>query len=679
MARPIMLRSVARLLLSALVTAPLLSAPSAEAQPSPEAVLRLGSQTPWNSTSQPELDLTFSATNVGGAAVGDLSLGVVVFSRVLTRSAYESSLVRAPAIPIHAQTLPREGVIAPGETREFNVALTLSFYGIDRTQSGIYPLEIQLRSHDVPIATLRTPVIFLVRKPLLPLQFSWTFVLDHPIDFRPDGVFVTAALESALAPGGRLNGEIRALVTLVDEPDHPPVDVVVSPRLLIQLARMRSGYTLLEGGQPRSVKSGTGGAALAAAALADLRHIAAAPHVELSALPFSAPEVPSLLSGGLARDVTTQIDRGAGTVQTLLGVTPDASVFRPPNGALDEEAVSNLAARGVRVLLLDPGAVEQPPDRLGFALPPTAAVGDPDSPTAVVLPDQAVSALSQQPLVALDPVLGAQAVLGELAAIWQEQPGVARGVAVSFPGPIEVPSAFYLPFVRAAATAPWLAPVSARALAASSPPSAPQPLSAPATGRFDVSYVGELKQARRRVETLKPMLVNDTETPARMETDLLLAESSGFLTNPTQGLAFVRTVRAQADAIFDGIHADTAQPVTLTSRTGARIPLRVTNDAARALRVRVSLQSPHLASSPSQGLVLEAGRTTTLTFPVDLRTNGRFEVFVRIQSPNGRVIAHPRLIVRSTAFNRVALVITLAAAAMLLILWARRFVPRRTS
>jgi hypothetical protein len=77
--------------------------------------------------------------------------------------------------------------------------------------------------------------------------------------------------------------------------------------------------------------------------------------------------------------------------------------------------------------------------------------------------------------------------------------------------------------------------------------------------------------------------------------------------------------------------------------------------------------------------VLEAGRTTTLTFPVDLRTNGRFEVFVRIQSPNGRVIAHPRLIVRSTAFNRVALVITLAAAAMLLILWARRFVPRRTS
>jgi subtilisin-like proprotein convertase family protein len=105
----------------------------------------------------------------------------------------------------------------------------------------------------------------------------------------------------------------------------------------------------------------------------------------------------------------------------------------------------------------------------------------------------------------------------------------------------------------------------------------------------------------------------------------------------------------------------------------------MTNAAGRALRVRVSLQSPHLTSTPTQTLVLAAGQATTLTFPVDLRTNGRFTVEVRIESPTGRVIAHPELVVRSTAFNRVALLITLAAAAMLLIVWARRFLPRRTS
>jgi len=35
--------------------------------------------------------------------------------------------------------------------------------------------------------------------------------------------------------------------------------------------------------------------------------------------------------------------------------------------------------------------------------------------------------------------------------------------------------------------------------------------------------------------------------------------------------------------------------------------------------------------------------------------------------------------VRSTAYNLVALVITIGAALVLVALWARRFVPRRTS
>jgi hypothetical protein len=35
--------------------------------------------------------------------------------------------------------------------------------------------------------------------------------------------------------------------------------------------------------------------------------------------------------------------------------------------------------------------------------------------------------------------------------------------------------------------------------------------------------------------------------------------------------------------------------------------------------------------------------------------------------------------VRSTVYNRIALLITIAAAFVLLGLWARRFLPRRTS
>jgi hypothetical protein len=683
MSRPTMPRSIARVLLAAIAAVPLVTATSAHAQ-EPSISLRLGAQSPWNSRQQATLDVRFSATNQGGTGVGDLSIGVVMFSRVgtTTRSGYERSLVEdpTPAIVIHAETLGREGTIAPAETRVFQISLPLTFPGIDTTLSGIYPLKIELRSADVPVATLRTPVIYLVRRPLSPLKLTWSFVLDQPIEFRPDGVFTSTALEQSLGPGGRLAGEIRGLLEIVDDPRQPPVDVAVSPRLLIQLARMRAGYKILRAGDEHTVAPGTDGSALAATALEDLRSIATAPNVELSALPFAAPELPSLLSGRLSRDLPQQLDRGAVVVQTLLGAKPDPTVLRPPGGALDEQTIAELASRGVRTLLLDAGAVAQPPDPLGFALPPTSAVGPSTSPVGAVLPDQAVATLLQRSSMNSDPALAAQAVLGELAAIWQEQPGTPRGIALAFTDPLLLPGGFFPPLARGIDSAPWLAPVRASQLLASFPGTGVQALTDPSQARFASTYVADLRQARRRVETLRPMLVDDAATPDRMETSLLLAESGGFLAQPSEGLSFIDEVNAEASRILGAIHVDTTQPVTLTSRTGARIPLRVTNVADRPLRVTVDLVSLHLTTAPSQTLVLDAGQTQTLTFTVDLKTNGRFPVDVQIESPTGRVIGRAStLTVRSTAFNQVALVITLAAAGVLLLLWARRFLPRRTS
>jgi len=42
------------------------------------------------------------------------------------------------------------------------------------------------------------------------------------------------------------------------------------------------------------------------------------------------------------------------------------------------------------------------------------------------------------------------------------------------------------------------------------------------------------------------------------------------------------------------------------------------------------------------------------------------------------VIGETPITVRSTAYNRVALVITIGGALLALLVWARRFVPRRT-
>ncbi|RPJ14157.1 MAG: hypothetical protein EHM22_02745 [Actinobacteria bacterium] len=260
-------------------------------------------------------------------------------------------------------------------TRDFEISLSLE-QGIDPEQSGVYPVKLDLRSGIASVAELRTPVIFLVREPEIPLGLSWTFVLAHPIVFAPDGTFTDPSLEIALGPGGRLNGEIRALLELASDPTAAPVDVAVSPVLLTQLGRMRQGYEVSVGGETRRVPAGEGGAALAGQALENLRTIAAAPNVEVTALPFSAPEIPSLYGGGLGRDVVVQLERGREVASTFVGTEMVEQILRPPGAILDEPTLRGLSAAGIRTLLVGPSTVELPEQPLGFAGPATTSLGD---------------------------------------------------------------------------------------------------------------------------------------------------------------------------------------------------------------------------------------------------------------------------------------------------------------
>ncbi len=175
------------------------------------------------------------------------------------------------------------------------------------------------------------------------------------------------------------------------------------------------------------------------------------------------------------------------------------------------------------------------------------------------------------------------------------------------------------------------------------------------------------------------MLVDPSDEPDRLDTQLLIAESGDFLRDPARGFAFVSAASDRVSGVFDAITADAGDVVTLTSRSGANLPVRVTSRAEERLRVSVALESSHLARSPSEEVVLEPGATQTLTFDVDLKTTGRFRVFVKVVAPGGRVIQESSVVVRSTAYNRIALIITIAAALVLVLAWARRFLLRRTT
>ena len=692
MARPIMgrLPPLVRPLTSTLVfVLPVVlgwSARPAIAQESPSVLLTLLSQTSWNCPTATEdapgpstwscpagrdLVVRFRAQNLGTTPLDELAIGVTLYSRVLSRTEYEGSLASDPPIVIDGGTLPREGAIPPGDTRYFEVPLTLAD-GIDPDQSGVYPLKVDLRSGVESVAALRTPVIFIVRDPEIPLGLSWTLVLSHPITFAPDGTFDDPSLELALGPGGRLNGEIRSLLELAAAP-AAAVDVAIAPVLLTQLGRMADGYEVADGGEVRQVPPAEGGAALARQALGDLGTIAAAPNIEVTALPFSAPEIPSLYGGGLGRDVGVQLQHGRDVASTLIGAEIPETILRPPGAALDDPTLRALAADGIRTLIVGPTTVDLPEQPLGFAGPPTTSLGD--GALAAVVPEPASDALLGS-VIDQDPARAAQVLLGELATIWQEQPGEPRGVALVFGEDAPLPGPFFPPIVRGVATAPWLAPSVVGGFVATFPPTDESVLASQSFRRFPTSYVASLKQARRRIDTLRSMLPDSSLEPARLETMLLLAEARQYLTSPTEGLEFIDAARRSVRAAVDDLALETVDSVTLTSDSGG-IPVTVSNEGPHSLEFSVQLVSTRLREVPATSVELAPGESETLRLSASLRSTGRFEVHVLMVSPSGRLIGEETLVVRSTAYNGIALLITIGAALVLLLVWARRLVPGR--
>ena len=681
MTRPAMRKLV--LLVSLLSLGVVLDMPVVAAQQTTSIRLTLLSQTPWNSSYEEggrELLIRFRADNFGAEPLEELSIGVTLFGRLISRTELEDALISDPALALDVETYAREGSIDPRATRDFEVPFALDSGGIDPDDSGVYPLKIELRSGTTSLGAIRTPVVFLVRRPETPLGLSWTFVLDHPIEFGPDGVFTSTSLEQRLAPRGALASQIRALRALATRPPQPVVHVAVSPMLLRQLAMMRDGYKIIVAGEIRRVDAGNDGAGDAADALADLQEIAAAPNVRVSALPFSAPELPSLLAGGLGQDLPEQLERGRDVVSTLLETTPVPGVLRPPHSAIDDATIRELAAAGISTVIVGPETVEVEPHPQGFAGPPTATLGD-DSEIQAVVPDPAVAALLESPDATTDPVRDAQIVVGALASIWQEQPGLLRGLALVVPEDATLPADFYVPFTRAIASAPWLTPMDAEELTTTFAPEDPSVLAPTSPSRFDFTYVDDLRQARRRISTFRDIIVGESDEPDRLEGTLLLAESRQFLSDPGGGLAFIADVHDSVSAVFRSVTIDTVDNITLTSSTGSGIPVTVRNGGETPLRVRVQLASPFLLGIASeQDLELRPREAQTVTFRVNARSTGRFEATLRMLAPGGRPIGRAvEITIRSTVLNRIALLITIAAALVLLGLWARRFIPRRKS
>jgi hypothetical protein len=670
--------------------AQLSSTPSPSASPGqgggstggPDVALTLLGESVWNGPNRP-LTLTVRATNEGVTTVADLSVFLTIGSPTRSRSLFEESLSADPTLPVFTFPYPQGGSLAPGASHTFHLEQSMDIPTIGG-ESALYPLRIDLRSGDETLATIRTPMIFLAEAPRVPLSVAWTLVLADPMQFGPDGVLGPGPVEADIAPGGRLDREVAAI-----DGRHPVgAELALSPVLLSELERMAGGYQRRDAsGAVEAVDPGTGGAQDASRLLAALSRAASRPSVEVVALPLGDALIPATIHARF-RNLTTLLTGGRDVIQSVLGVTASRLTFRPPGSELDAQSLAQLAGRGVTTLLVDGGFIPAP-QTLTFSPTTVARVTGSGRAATAVLPDEGAEALA----IAYpdDPVLAAHAVLGELAARYFELPNApGRGAAMLFPERPFGPTGLFGPLAGLLDGSPWLSTVTVTGLLArvSLGTTANVPVPARTYPSFDAGYLASLAGARSALADFRATVVGADRVEAAMDGDLLAAQAGSFVTDPQAGLAYIDVVRSTIDRTYRAVAAPpTGYTITLPSQHGV-VPLTIRNDSPYEIHAQVELTAvPQLTIDGGgiESVTLPAKASVPLQFSVSAKTTGRFPMGVRILTPTGVSIVPapgddlPQIVVRSTAYNRVALVITIGAALFLALWWGRRFLPRRTS
>jgi hypothetical protein len=647
----------------------LLATPAVRAQDQEAVLLTLRKQSAFAAPDRP-LRLQVAVTNTTEEALSDLALKLWVYPSARSRSEFDEALRFEAVSPLHVSTFSVEGALDAGATR----ALPPIEAGLpilrDLGENALYPLKVELTSQNLTLAEMRSAVVYVQERIVLPLDVAVTFVLDAPPSFRPDGTFTDDTLLRRIQPDGPIGAVADALA------DTPVAcTLVVSPLLLEQLQRMSDGFGLLRDGVVQTLGSGSPEARRAAVVLEELR-AAARPPTEVVALPYASPSIPAMASAGLRESLRVQLSRGRQVVGSILGVDPVEGAFRPPGGSVDDASLELLRALGEEALILDPEAVSQP----AFFLtpPPVADLRTEDGEEVrAVSPDAVVNRRASDGHQ--DPRLAAMRTLAELAAIYFEQPGTNRATAIVI-GEDDTPRPPFLhALLRSLVRQPdgfrWLRPVTATRLLLGEG-SVSRRLRAVPVETFSPFYEAELLQARQSLERFAAVAGIDHEVVNRLGTLVLTSQSRYLLSREDEALGMLDAVGRAVDTELAKIDPPPPTTIRLTSRSGM-IPVTIRNHADYEMQVRVVLRAPGLDFVGGSSRQVRLSRPEQqLTFPVQVQRTGQFQVVVEIQTPEGTEIARSSIVVRSTAYNRVALVVTIGAAVFLALWWSRRFLPR---
>ncbi|MCU1354008.1 MAG: hypothetical protein JWM05_3217 [Acidimicrobiales bacterium] len=644
------------------------SAPLTPGQVAPGPKIELMAQASWV-----DPDGTFLARLRVTGAPARSEVVVAIHERVTSRAAFDQSIPEVqrrttrdtfPVIPLDAQPLEPTGgrsvpIVIP--LRGPSSPRRPGSYRLD--DPGVYPLRIWVRDRagaeltHVVTHLIRLPSPAAAGDPSTRLRVAPLLALHAPPALQPDGTHRSPA------------AALRRIRTWVDTVSaHPKVSATVepTPETLDALAAPKSGDVALL----RRLRAMLAG---------DRRQVLSSTYVRVDATAW--------VSGGLIAPFRHLRDRATSTIGNLLG-RPDNGTW-VGDGDVTPRTVSRLRETGVDQLVVpEENLAQLDPARFPDDVTQPFKVNSEEGvPTPTVQVDARLRGAFTR---GTDPRLAAHQLLAELAVTSYAQRGTPGAVVLSPPESWR-PSAAFLGELFGALEAdnPLMVTATLDQVFASVPPAgangaaalqlpdrggdlvrALTPADPPSLGR----YAQGLAATQERLSAYGSMVAPRTAPvdPFRARVDV----SGSADLRAAEQQHYLDVIDTELDHRFAAITAPPKEKVTLAA-SNATFPLSLRSSLPYPVKVLIELEASNRLTFPdgNQRIVTLQGPRTRVTLHVRA-VSGDTPLRITVRSADGAVVlpnATTRYTVRSTAVSGVGLVLTVGAAAFLLLWWARHW------
>ena len=658
---------------------------------SPGPTLALAAQTAWVSPAAPWFALTAAVGSRTGP-IDDLHVEVTFYNRINNETElaqathaipnegvlghFNTPVTAAPGGRVAATcaTVVRTGSETPPVSAPANTVacpagsftLILGCTPDEGVCGGVYPVSVALyrQGTDAPLARYTTFLTY--QEP----NVSASDGADGPLR-----VGLVLPVSSSLSPTGVLPAG-RAL-----EPVERLVGTMAAHRgVAVSLAADPATVTALQAGGKKGRR-----------ALTQLRTLTTAPvgDDQLLAQSYVPIDVAALADAGLTDEIGAQMSRGTALLHAA-GLRPTSGTWVDTASDFTAGALSGLgdglhAVQADQLILDDADLAPLPsgptvPKNLTFAQPFSLGVGHGRHVTAAGASGEVDALFTAEPN---DPVLAANQMIATLEFIHFENAyeSDARGIVVEPPASWQPSDALLTTLLTELAGNPVLSPVTLSQFFAQVPKGGnEEPASrhllagSPAqSGIIGAATARHLAVARAHLTSFS-QAVGGHRKPAvfvQLSDLLLAAENRSF--DPAQRAATLAVFIQRFGVEVNLVSLAAQSTITFTSRT-ASIPVSVLSSAPFPVKVVLSLSSDKFAFPDGNARTLTLDHPTT---PVRIRarsiTSGdRLPVEVTLTTPDGQlVIARAALTVHSTSISIVGIALTVLAALVLLVWWAR--------